>query len=100
MATTTQKWKDIKAAKMTPERKGRLDGEVKRELLEMSLRELRPGSETAPRRRSSARVSGDVVEAASAHKTPRDLGERDVEVRWTVDGCPRVAVPHARRVTP
>jgi hypothetical protein len=44
MATTTQKWKDIKAAKMTPERKGRLDGEVKRELLEMALRELREAS--------------------------------------------------------
>jgi len=34
-------WSEIKGAKMTPERRARLDREVKSELLAMELRELR-----------------------------------------------------------
>lgn len=36
-----KKWSEIKAKRMTPERRERLDHEVKAELLEMELRELR-----------------------------------------------------------
>jgi predicted transcriptional regulator len=36
-----KKWSDIKAKRMTQERRERLDREVKVELLEMELRELR-----------------------------------------------------------
>lgn len=36
-----KKWSEIKAGRMTPERQEQLDREVKMELLEMELRELR-----------------------------------------------------------
>jgi transcriptional regulator with XRE-family HTH domain len=36
-----KKWTDIKAKNMTPERRARLDHEVRAELLSMDLRELR-----------------------------------------------------------
>ena len=36
-----QPWKAIKAAKMTPDRRARLDGEVKRDLVDLELKELR-----------------------------------------------------------
>jgi len=36
-----RKWSEVKAIGMTPERRARLDREVKRELLEMDLRDLR-----------------------------------------------------------
>jgi DNA-binding XRE family transcriptional regulator len=37
---TTHKWSEIKE-KMTPERRARLDAEVRRDVLELELRELR-----------------------------------------------------------
>ena len=37
---TTNKWSEIKE-KMTPERRARLDAEVRRDVLELELRELR-----------------------------------------------------------
>jgi DNA-binding transcriptional regulator YiaG len=37
----TKTWSSIKAKNMTPERRARLDREVRKELLELELRELR-----------------------------------------------------------
>lgn len=67
MAATAQKWKAVKAAKMTPERKARLDGDVKHERLEMALRELRG---------ASGKTQAEVAEVASMTQAELSRVER------------------------
>lgn len=60
-------WRNIKAAKMTPARKARLDREVRDELLAMHLRELRE---------AAGKTQADVAEVAEMTQAELSKVER------------------------